>query len=152
MMEKFSKLSTGWKILTVLLVFLFIGSGIYVLSGQYDEDQAREQAHIDKQAQDEKSKKEKLDLAYKKCMLMEMKDIYDTPDDAFIGKEYTKQQALSPANTFCVDQRNASEDDFIESAEEDWKTRQNEAILGNTLAYWLENYHEFPQKYYDSFE
>lgn len=148
----FKGLSTGWKILVVILAIGVLGTIPYVLSGQYAKDEeARKQAVV-KQEDDKKKHEEELKVAYKKCMLMEMTDIYNMPDASFIGQKYTKQQASTPANTFCVEQKNADEEKYLEAVNVDWENRKNEVILGYPLTYWLENYHLFPQKYYDSFE
>lgn len=149
----FKGLSSGKKIAVIVGVVVFCLFCV-VVSGDTDKttQQPAQPAETTQKSEDQKKHEEELKVAYKKCMLMEMTDIYNMPDASFIGQKYTKQQASTPANTFCVEQKNADEDSFLEAVNEDWKTRQNEEILEHNLAYWLENYHLFPQKYYDSFE
>lgn len=148
--DKFNGLSTGWKIVVVLVAAILVGSVIYVVSGEYDKDQAKEQEKVKEEKKKADQREENLKIAMRKCVVMETKDIYSTPS---IDQEYTRENAISSANSYCLDYKSVhGEDALLEDTETDWNDRKNEVLLGQPLTYWFDNYANFSDLYRKALE
>lgn len=154
MAKWFKGLSSGKKIAVIVGVVIFCLFCV-VVSGDTDKNtqQPTEPTKTTQKSEDQKKHEEDLKVAFNKCVLMEVADINATPDAGYQDANYTKSQAISSATSFCSDYKTQyGEDSLINDTEIDWKTKKDTIVLDHPLSYWLENYHLFPQKYYDSFE
>ncbi len=144
----FKGLSTGWKILVVILIISLVGSVPYVLSGQYEKDEEARKQEIEKQ-------ESAYNDAYKKCVVQEVKDIYNTYNTSNSYPIRLKREtAIGTARSSCKYTYEYQRDKLVEDMNIDWaegKVREDE-LLGHTLQWWYENYDNIDKLYDDALE